>query len=101
MGQSTINQKKIHRDGVNYRVQQGDRSDVDADALEENDSVLGRCSSHCMDACSNDLDVIRYCNVGCLLQNCNKIMDDEVKRHICSKECSSTHCNPKHFKKSP
>jgi hypothetical protein len=42
MGQSTINQKKIHRDGVNYRVQQVDRSDVDADALEENNSVLGR-----------------------------------------------------------
>ncbi|KAJ6338585.1 hypothetical protein OIU76_008120 [Salix suchowensis] len=61
-------------------------------------NIPWQCSSHCMDACTSKLEVIRDCHAGCLLQNCNKIMDDEVKRNICLKECSDTHCNPKHFK---
>ncbi|KAJ7008185.1 hypothetical protein NC653_007018 [Populus alba x Populus x berolinensis] len=46
-------------------------------------NIPWQCSSHCMDACSNDLDVIRYCNVGCLLQNCNKIMDGNTNPFSC------------------
>uniref|UniRef100_A0A6N2MYT7 Knottin scorpion toxin-like domain-containing protein n=1 Tax=Salix viminalis TaxID=40686 RepID=A0A6N2MYT7_SALVM len=38
-------------------------------------NIPWQCSSHCMDACTSKFEVIRGCHAGCLLQNCNKIMD--------------------------